>query len=259
MSLASGPLRVPELPIHTRPQEVSSGIDSYTQLPLADLPETEKVITVDDRGDAQAFPKEYLISWIDSQTEDGKPLTDIVAQITDPAGQLKSIRLTRDIWERCIIRGPWQGDFSPIWANHIDATAQRELTLAKLRDSKPDFTKSCINFIHDLRNFTGNKGSRNRLDSTWHEFFLRLPYFDDESRDTILQMKTPRSTVADDMKALAQKRLGAELCAAHDLAPLFERVLGICWDKEREKALSSQHTMGSAEIMSQGSNLKRLK
>ena len=58
---ASGSLIVPDLPIHTPPRQVSSGIDSYTQQPLADLPETDKIVVVDDRGDAQALSKEYLI------------------------------------------------------------------------------------------------------------------------------------------------------------------------------------------------------
>ena len=171
----------------------------------------------------------------------------------DANGELKSIKLTRDIWERSLVRGVCQAEFRPLWANHIDATAQREVMLAKLRDSKSNFTQSCVDFIHDLRTFTGNKGSRARLDTTGHEFFLGPPYFDGETRDMILQLKTPLSTVADDLKALAQKRLGAEICAAHDLAPLFERVLGVCWDKEREKALSKHHTMSGVEIAAQGS------
>ena len=57
---ASGNLIVSDLPIHTPPRQVSSGIDSYTQQPLADLPETDKIIISDDHGDAQALSKEYL-------------------------------------------------------------------------------------------------------------------------------------------------------------------------------------------------------
>ena len=185
-------------------------------------------------------------------------LTDIIAQTMDADGKLKSIQLTREVWERSLIRGAWQEAFRPLWVNHIEATAQREVMMASLRDSKPNFTQSCINFIHDLRTFTGNRGSRTRLDATGHEFFLGLPYFDSETRDIILQLKTQGSTVEHDLRALAQKRLGAEICAAHDLAPLFERALGISWDKEREKALSRQHTMSSVEIGAEGSSLKKL-
>ena len=104
-------------------------------------------------------------------------LTDVVAQTMDADGNLKSIQLTREIWERSLIRGTWQDEFRPFWADHIEATAQREVVLATLRDSNPSFTQSCIDFVHDLRTFTGNKGSRNRLDTTGHEFFLGPPLF----------------------------------------------------------------------------------
>ena len=57
---ASGRLVVPDLPMHTPPRQVSSGIDSYTQQPLTDLPETDKIVIVDEYGDAQALAKEYL-------------------------------------------------------------------------------------------------------------------------------------------------------------------------------------------------------
>ena len=87
---------------------------------------------------------------------------------------------------------------------------------------------------------------------------LAPPYFDGETRDILLQLKTQGSTVENDLRALAQKRLGAEICASHDLAPLFERALGISWDEEREKARSKQHTMSSVEIVAQGSNFKNL-
>ena len=87
-------------------------------------------------------------------------------------------------------------------------------------------------------------------------FFLGQPYFDSETREAILQLKAPGSTVADDLRALAQKILGAEICAAHDLAHLFERVLGVCWDKERRKALSQQQIMSKVEIVA-GVNYKR--
>ncbi|KAL8859772.1 MAG: hypothetical protein Q9178_003887 [Gyalolechia marmorata] len=255
----SGPLTVPELPIHAPPDKISSGIDTFSMQPLEDLPETEKVVIADDHGDANAFSKDYLTSWINSQIEDGKILTDIVAQTTGADGQLKSVRLTKAVWEQSLIRGPWSADFRPVWAKYTDATAHRETMLAKLRDSVPNFTQSCVEFICDLRTFSGNKASRNRLDTTGHEFFLGLPYFDGKTRDSILQLRTMGSNVERDLRALAQKRLGAEICASHDLAPLFERVLGVSWDKERGKALSSQHMMGTAEIMSQGSALKTLK
>lgn len=272
---ASGELSAPEIPIHTPPRNVSLGLDPVHLEPVADLPEEEKVIVVNDEGGAQAYSKEYLIfkffmlnvlfhpltycvGWIDSQLKDRKPLTDIVVQAQDVHGELKSTQLTRSVWERSLVRGKWRHDFAPIWAQHVVATHERESTIAQLCDSNPHFTQSCINFIHDLRTFSGNKDSRTRLDSTGHEFFLGKPYFDSATVNAILHMKTTKGSVAEELRALAEKRVGGEICAAHDLSPFFESVLGVSWDKERKKALSTQHEMSKAKISAESSKLKKL-
>ncbi len=185
-------------------------------------------------------------------------LTDIKVETLDGNGQMISTLLTRSIWERSLIRGPWKLDFAPLWEQHTIATNQRHATIAELRETHKEFTQSCINFIHDLRTFSGDRASRSRLDSTGHEFFLGKPYFTKDTVDKILQLKTGKNTVEDELRALVEKRMRAEICAAHDLSPFFESVLGIAWDKERQRAISMQEGMKKAEISSEGSMLRKL-
>ncbi len=58
---ASGNLTVPDIPIHTPPRNISARLDIVSLEPIADMPESEKVIILPDDGDAQAVSKEYLL------------------------------------------------------------------------------------------------------------------------------------------------------------------------------------------------------
>lgn len=145
-----------------------------------------------------------------------------------------------------------------MWEKHVVATHDRQSTIAQLRETNSNFTQSCINFIHDLRTFGGNEGSRARLESTGHEFYLGRPYFDNVTVNTIMNFKTIDGSVEQQLRALAERRIVGGICASHDLSTFFESVLGVSWDKVRSKALSTQHTMAKAEISSEGNRLKKL-
>jgi hypothetical protein len=208
--------------------------------------------------DVSLYALTYRTGWIDSQLKDRKSLTEIVVQSQKSDGQFQSIQLSRGVWERSLIRGFSGRHFASIWEQNVVTTHERESQIAQLRDSNPQFTQSCINFIHDLRTFSGNRDSRSRLDSTGHEFFLGKPYFDSVTVATILQMQTINGAVEAQLRALAEKRMRREICAAHDLSPFFERVLGISWDKERRRALSTQHEMNKVQISTKGGKLRKL-
>ena len=205
---ASGNLTVPDIPIHTPPRNVSARLDPVNLEPIADLPEHEKVIILPDEGEAQAVSKVYLLckccvllqlyyrglttyaGWINSQLQDRRLLTDISVQILGEDGVFSLIPLTRGVWERSLIRSQWKQDFAPLWEKHVVTTHDRQSTIAQLRETNPNFTQSCINFIHDLRTFGGNEGSRTRLEGTGHEFYLGGPYFDNATVNTIMNFKT---------------------------------------------------------------------
>ena len=189
--------------------------------------------------------------------KDNRLLTDIAVEYFDDDGQMNSLQLTPSVWERSLVRGPWRHYFAQLWERYTISTAERHAAIARLCESQDNFTQSCLNFIHDLRTFGGRKDSRTRLEGTGHEFYLGKPYFESTTVDTILQMKAANGTVEDQLRALADKTKG-EMCAAHDLSPFFESVLGISWDKERKSAMSSQHLMSQATISTEGNKLKKL-
>ena len=164
--------------------------------------------------------------------------------------------LTRDIWESSLVRGPWKDAFNGYWQRFIFTIKSRESQLAGIRNENPNFTQKCKEFICDLRTYR-NPGSHNRLDQTGHEFDLGLPYFEQETVSKLIQLSTMNGTLADELR-LSNKRMSAEICASHDLSPIFEAALGVSWDKVREKALTTQHKMTTSRTNAEGTLKKNL-
>jgi hypothetical protein len=108
----------------------------------------------------------------------------------------------------------------------------------------------CQNFIRDLRCYGGDKGARNRLDSTGHEFYLGQPYFSPKTVSKLLSIPTINGTLQTDLRQLAEKRSGGQICAAHDLAPLFEQTLAVRWDKESSKGVALHESLANFVIQS---------
>jgi hypothetical protein len=148
---------------------------------------------------------------------------------------MRKVTLTAEVWQHSLIRGQWQGDFLPLWNNYNRVRDGRESILAALLHEIPNFTEACQNFIHDLRTFGGNKMSQQRLNSTGHEFYLGSPYFNNQTRERLLKIPTISGILETDLRRLALKRRGGEICAAHDLSPLYEANLGVQWEKRGRK------------------------
>src|SRR5277367_319241 len=165
---------------------------------------------------------------------------------------MKKVALTAEVWQHSLVRGQWKDDFLPLWNDYNRVRGGRESILAALSRDIPNFTQACQNFIHDLRTFGGNK-SRQRLDGTGHEFYLGLPYFNSETRERLLKIPTKNGTLETDLRQLAVKRSGGDICAAHDLSPLYEAILGVQWDKLKEKGTALHDQMSSLSLDSQAS------
>jgi len=195
--------------------------------------------------------------WIDSQLYDSKPLTDITVQTFGGDGVMKRVQLTAEIWQRSLIRGPWKDSFLPLWNEYNGIRSSREAILATLSSEVTGFTQACQNFVHDLRTFGGDKGSRQRLERTGHEFYIGTPYFSSSTREKLLKIPTRNGTLESDLRALSEKR-SAELCAAHDLSPLFEATFGVSWDKTRNKGFTLHQQMGGLTIQGEPSKVKQI-
>jgi len=165
---------------------------------------------------------------------------------------MRKVQLTAEIWQRSLIRGAWGKDFSPLWNNYNRIRGSREAILASLSQQSPNFTQSCQNFIYDLCKLSGDKAAQNRLDQTGHAYYLGKPYFEDNIREKILTIPTKNGTLQDDLNLLAAKRSEGEVCAAHDLSPLYEAALGVEWDKIRGKGVAL-HQIGGLSLQQQAS------
>lgn len=114
---------------------------------------------------------------------------------------------------------------------------QERSSLVKMAQETRDFRRSCQNFVYDLRMFNSSKGAESRLGATGHEFFIGPPYFSPAVREQILQLPVcwtglalPVGEKADlscVLRRLAIKRSDSSICASHDLAPIFEHILGV--------------------------------
>lgn len=111
--------------------------------------------------------------------------------------------------------------------NFTKAQAARDAALAELSKQDPKFSRICEPFIFDQRDFSSNKACRKRLQQSGHEFFVGPPYLDMGTAEKVLGLATQNGTLRSDLRRLSNKRMGSEICAAHDLSPIFENPLSV--------------------------------
>lgn len=68
-----------------------------------------------------------------------------------------------------------------------------------------------------------------------------------------MTIPTKNGTLQDDLNLLAAKRSDGEVCAAHDLSPLHEDVLGVEWDKMRGTGFALHKQIGGLSLQQQAS------
>ena len=172
---------------------------------------------------------------------------------------MRKVRLTNQIWQTSLIRGPWRDPFLALWNKRIAVKSATEECISNLCQSVPDFSAKCEQFIRDLRSFGQDARAQARLEGTGDEFYLGLPYFSSPTRAEILGIPTMNGSVSDDLRMLSNKRIDSSICASHDLAPLFERILCIKWDKSKGKSFADHTKMSTPVIRSSSSfiNLAR--
>src|SRR5437762_2853056 len=90
-------------------------------------------------------------------------------------------------------------------------------------------------FIRDLRYFGRDQDAQNRLNDTKHEYYLGGVYFNNSTVKKILVLPLGNSTLKSELEKLSKRKMdrgeGEELCALHDLSPLYEVALGLDWKK----------------------------
>jgi hypothetical protein len=128
---------------------------------------------------------------VESEVAKGVRVTEILVKTLASDGAERSFLLRREFWERVLRKDPYKDTFEKFWM-------QQEAAMS---------------------------------DGTGHEYFLGHPYFDIGEVEKILNLPTGIDvTLLTMLKDLKEKKLGeAELCASHDLAPLFETILEVKW------------------------------
>ncbi|KAH7305620.1 hypothetical protein BKA65DRAFT_601946 [Rhexocercosporidium sp. MPI-PUGE-AT-0058] len=222
--------------IFVRPplSQVTASLDALSLGPVSKL-EAENKVTIDlGNGKSETFSKEYLLGWITAEVMTaGKDVSSISVTTVTKNGRPVHISLSHDVWTTSLLRGPWKEDFQNIWNISQGAAYQRNKALGTLRDI-PNFEQFSKLFIRDLRCFGRDPRAQKRLNDTNHSFFLGQKYFAPDTVTKILALPMGDVTVKDKLEQLAQRKITREqqneICAAHDLSPLFEAALGLDWD-----------------------------
>ena len=123
-------------------------------------------------------------------------------------------------------------------------------TLSKLSSQNPKFHDNCQLFIRDLNFFAKDGKAKMRLEGTGHQYYIGPPYFTATEVSEILAMKTTHGTIETDLQKLATKKAATydSVCAAHDLAPIYEMALNMKWDKQTEKTQTLWQKMGGLTL-----------
>ncbi|KAM5434677.1 hypothetical protein MferCBS31731_006623 [Microsporum ferrugineum] len=96
-------------------------------------------------------------------------------------------------------------------------------------------------YVYDLRNFRTDSAARDRLDSIVDITYLGKPYFNEEEVEILknsISNSSGSETLAQKIESTLDERLNRRIkkrvessdfrvCAAHDLAPIFEAVFDI--------------------------------
>ncbi|OJJ69879.1 hypothetical protein ASPBRDRAFT_66942 [Aspergillus brasiliensis CBS 101740] len=217
-------------------------LDAETLSPISALPDSEKMTLDLGQGRYETFSVSYLIGWIMAEAEKGTPLHNIVVTSFTPKGRPSNLVLDRDTWTRSLLRGPNKNQFFDIWTKYSESAVRRTDALDKLHRDYDYFDKNAKVFIRDLKLFGSKPDSRTRLLGTRHRYFLGEPYFSSALVGLILVLPLQTTTVQGHLDDLIKKKATRgqeeELCASHDLAPIFLRAFSLDWDAIKKQNLT---------------------
>lgn len=160
-----------------------------------------------------------------------------------------------------LLRGPWKDSFEAIWDERKGISLQRSEALASLQDL-PEFNRRAQIFIRDLKCFGSDSRAQERLQHTKHEFYLGLPYFDEKTVARMLALPVGDESLGEKLRSLVERKKERdqldELCASHDLAPIFQYALDIKYDeKVKENVLADLANLSRGKPESKGKQLAK--
>lgn len=275
----SGRRKVSDIFIRPPLSNITSSLDAMSLEPISGLQDGDKVTLDLEGGKQETFSKQYLLGkklifqktsrtdncpgWIGSGIVDGKDVTNIVIETLAKNRRPIQITLSDTIWHTSLLRGPWKDEFQSLWEMSKSWSHRKTEALNQLKQI-PNFELMSKGFMRYLRCFGFDQDAQNRLNNTNHEFFLGPPYFTSDTVERILQMPFAKSTVGEELVKIAQKKLTREnqneMCAAHDLSPLFEAAFGLDWEQLKpEMGGDGLRNARNTERRGFGATLRKLK
>jgi hypothetical protein len=189
------------------------------------------------------------LGWITAEVDNGKIVTEISVTTLNEDGTNHEFVLNERFWTSSLLSPKYKSDFEGFWDKHLAQIVARKHVLDESKKMR-GFSELCKLFVHDLRKFSDNESAQERLSASENAYFLGLPYFAPETVEKILGLPFGNKTLRDKLDALKQKKESensGELCASHDLAPIFEAVLEVKWAQVKSELKGSKKFLRNLE------------
>ncbi|CAG8447804.1 165_t:CDS:2 [Funneliformis caledonium] len=217
---------------------VDNDIEPFTETPLKELDSTEIMII-----------ENIAVSWslfsdfITSKLGEGVSLFNISLSAEKRNRELATIKLTRPIWCRYILREHKGADcLLELLTSTCENIMSYKIELKKLHKEDESLFYKIQIFVNDLLTFDSSEDARSRLDENpTAKFLFSDVYFSVEEIEYLLSFPTSSGLPVSMLLnvALSDKINSYQLCTSHDLAPLIQQVFNVRKDFQKENGFKN--------------------
>lgn len=160
-----------------------------------------------------------------------KLVTDIKLDYTSLEGIVHKIQLTPEVWQQQLLQGPHREKLTGIWHTHNQVLESRTQFRKYLKSNK-NCVDGAVRLIKDFRSYQKDPSAPGRLENLGNPYFLGKPYFNEEQVDLILNIRTMKAPLENELKRIFEQGYtkGSFTCTAHSLSPTYEAAFGLYWD-----------------------------
>eukprot|EP00981_Chlorochromonas_danica_P007675 scaffold1849_cov163-Ochromonas_danica.AAC.4 len=174
---------------------------------------------------------------------------DVVVTSEDQNHQRQEVKLTRQVWMKCLLRGnPKETLFMDYISARFQNVLNRDRRLIELHNNV-DLWLRLKCFHYDLMHF--NEEASSRLQGYGGEYYMSNRYFSSTELDFLLNFPTASGATARQSFQILFSSKGqiTEVCTSHDIAPAIQKVIGIRKGFEVDKAFKEYFKKFSRRTM----------
>eukprot|EP01039_Chlorochromonas_danica_P008937 gene8937-9860_t len=219
---------------------------------IEDTPETAWALSAAEMEEVDDMDDMVVIQQESDQlfdAEKGISPFDVVVTSEDQNHQRQEVKLTRQVWMKCLLRGnPKETLFMDYISARFQNVLNRDRRLIELHNNV-DLWLRLKCFHYDLMHF--NEEASSRLQGYGGEYYMSNRYFSSTELDFLLNFPTASGATARQSFQILFSSKGqiTEVCTSHDIAPAMEKIFGIRKGFEDEKAFKEYFKKFSRRTM----------